>query len=91
MKIGVIGLGLIGGSIFKALKDIHDVVGISVSQKGIEPNITDDMNILKDCDIVFVATHMNKTISVLDKLNDILDEDTVVADVCSLKEFVCQK
>ena len=91
MKIGVIGLGLIGGSIFKALKDIHDVVGISVSQKGIEPNITDDMNILKDCDIVFVATHMNKTISVLDKLNDILDEDNVVADVCSLKEFVCQK
>lgn len=91
MKIGIIGLGLIGGSIYKALNEFHEVVGISNSQKGLKNNITDDMSLLKDCDIIFVATHMNKTISVLDKLNDILDEDTVVADVCSLKEFLADK
>lgn len=34
MKIGVVGLGLIGGSIFKALENLkYDVVGISNSQK----------------------------------------------------------
>lgn len=87
MKIGVVGLGLIGGSIYKALKDLHEVIGISNSQEG----FSDDLNILKDCEIVFVATHMNKTIKVLEDLNEILDENTVVADVCSLKEFVCQK
>lgn len=91
MKIGVVGLGLIGGSIFKALDGIHDVVGISSSQKGVFPNITDNISDLKDCDIVFVATHMNKTISMLEKLESVLDEDVVVADVCSLKEFVSQK
>ena len=31
MKIGVIGLGLIGGSIFKALKGKYEVVGVSSS------------------------------------------------------------
>ncbi len=91
MKIGVIGLGLIGGSIFKALSEFHEVVGISNSQKNSQENITDNLNALKDCEIVFVATHMNKTIKILDELNEILDEDTIVADVCSLKEFVCQK
>lgn len=91
MKIGIVGLGLIGGSIFKALGKFHEVVGISHSQKGLQDNITDDMSVLKDCDIVFVATHMNKTISVLDELNEILDEDTVVADVCSLKEFLADR
>ena len=32
MKIGVVGLGLIGGSIFKAINNLHEVIGISVSQ-----------------------------------------------------------
>ena len=91
MKIGIVGLGLIGGSIFKALNKFHEVIGISSSQKGIEKNITDDINALKDCDIVFVATHMNKTLAVLEQLNEILDETTVVSDVCSLKEFLANK
>ena len=91
MKIGIIGLGLIGGSIFKALSEFHEVVGISHSQKGLQENITDEISALKDCDIVFVATHMNKTVATLEQLNEILDEDTVVADVCSLKEFLADK
>lgn len=91
MKIGIVGLGLIGGSIFKALNEIHEVIGVSHSQNGLQKNITDDLSVLKDCDIVFVATHMNKTISTLEELNKILDEDTVVADVCSLKEFLADR
>ncbi|MBR1942889.1 prephenate dehydrogenase/arogenate dehydrogenase family protein [bacterium] len=91
MKIGIVGLGLIGGSIFKALGEFHEVVGISQSQKGLQKNITDDFSALKNCDIVFVAVHMNKTLTVLEQLNEFLDENTVVADVCSLKEFLADK
>lgn len=90
MKIGVIGLGLIGGSIFKKGQTAgYDMVGVSRSVK--EPGVSDDYNTLKECDLVFVCTPMNKTISVLDKLNDILPSETIVSDVCSLKEFVCKK
>lgn len=90
MKIGIIGLGLIGGSIFKDLKKLnYDVVGVSQSQSG--ENICKDYNVLKDCEMVFVCTPMNKTVEVLDKLENILPKTTLVTDVCSLKSFVCTK
>jgi arogenate dehydrogenase (NADP+) len=90
MKIGVVGLGLIGGSIFKDLKKLdYDVVGISQSQCG--AGIYNDYEYLKDCEIVFVCTPMNKTLKTLDELEDVLSKNTVVSDVCSLKEFVCGK
>ena len=91
-KIGVVGLGLIGGSIFKSLTSLgYDVCAVSNSMQGILPNITADYARLKDCEIVFVCTAMNKTLAVLDTLEHILPPDTIVTDVCSLKTFVCQK
>lgn len=90
MKIGIIGLGLIGGSIFKDLKKLnYDVIAVSNSQIG--EGIYKDYDVLKTCDIVFVCSAMNKTLEILDKLEDILMPDTTVTDVCSLKKFVCAK
>ena len=90
MKIGVIGLGLIGGSIFKDLIKLgYDVVGVSQSQTG--ENIYKDYSALKDCEIIFVCSAMNKTLNILEELEKFLSAETVVTDVCSLKKFVCQK
>lgn len=90
MKIGIVGLGLIGGSIFKDLKKLnYDVIGISQSQSG--KDIYKSYEKLKGCNIVFVCTPMNKTLETLDKLENILPHDTIVTDVCSLKKFVCRK
>jgi len=90
MKIGVVGLGLIGGSIFKSLLALsYDVVGISKSQQG--QRIYSDYKMLKDCNIVFVCSPMNKTLEVLAELESYVDAETIVTDVCSLKEFVSKK
>lgn len=89
MKIGIIGLGLIGGSIFKDLKKNYEVVAVSKSQNG--DNIYKSYDVLKDCDLVFVCTPMNKTLEVLDELENILPENCIVTDVCSLKGFVSKK
>lgn len=90
MKTGVVGLGLIGGSIFKELIALgFDVVGVSQSQSG--ENIYKDYSVLADCDLVFVCTAMNKTLAVLDDLEKYLKPQTVVTDVCSLKSFVVKK
>ncbi len=90
MKIGVAGLGLIGGSIFKKLiVEGFDVVGVSKSQNG--KNIFKNYNALKDCDIVFVCSAMNKTMAILDELENFLRPETIVTDVCSLKRFVSKK
>ena len=86
MKIGVVGLGLIGGSIFKGLKAKgFDVNGVSKSQQG--EGIYKNYDVLTDCDVVFVCTAMNKTLAVLDELEKYLKPETLVTDVCSLKEY----
>lgn len=90
VKVGVIGLGLIGGSIFKDLKALgYDVVAVSKSQSG--ENIFKEYGMLKECGIVFVCRAMNKTLEVLDELENYLGPETIVTDVCSLKSFVCKK
>lgn len=100
LKIGVIGLGLIGGSILKALNKISEaenlvITGISKSsyKKAAEfctfssPDICD----VKDCDVVFVCSKMSETLDMLDKLEDVVKPETIVADVSSLKRFVNNK
>ena len=90
--IGVVGLGLIGGSIFKSLTALgYEVCAVSNSMQGILPNISADYGILKNCEVVFVCSAMNKTLDILDTLEHVLSKDTIVTDVCSLKTFVCKK
>ncbi len=90
MKIGVVGLGLIGGSIYKDLKNLgYEIIAVSKSQSG--KDIFKDYDALKGCELVFVCSAMNKTMEVLDKLEDVLTTETIVTDVCSLKRFVCAK
>ena len=89
MKIGIIGLGLIGGSLFKDLTKKYDVIAVSQSQNG--DKIFKSYEVLKDRDLIFVCTPMNKTLAVLDELENYLSPDTVVTDVCSLKKFVSEK
>ena len=91
MKIGVIGLGLIGGSIFKNLRNKNKIEVIGVSRTVKEQNVSYNYDTLKTCDVVFVCTPMNKTLEILEKLNSILGKNTIVTDVCSLKEFVSNK
>lgn len=98
LKVGVVGLGLIGGSIFKALCALHcNVYGVSRSNQTIQQakayseNVSKSMLDLKKCDVVFVCTPMRYIESVLDKLEGILPKETVVSDVSSLKRFVCNK
>lgn len=90
-KIAVIGLGLIGGSIFKDLLTLgHDCIGISQSQQGIE-HVYSDYSYLKDRELIFVCKEMNKTIQVLKDIEKYIKSNTIVTDVCSLKEFVSKE
>ncbi|MDD3436263.1 MAG: prephenate dehydrogenase/arogenate dehydrogenase family protein [Candidatus Gastranaerophilales bacterium] len=98
LKIGVVGLGLIGGSIFKALCALRcDISAVSKSvstrrkAKAYSKNVSKSLKKLKDCDIIFVCTPMNKTIDILNQLDKMVSKSTVVVDVCSLKSFVCQR
>ncbi len=96
-RVGIIGLGLIGGSILKALSALkeYELIGISKSsyKKAAEFCIlsSPDINDAKDCDIVFVCARMSETPDILDKLQDIVHPSCIICDVSSLKRFVNKK
>jgi len=92
MKIGVVGLGLIGGSVFKKLKELskYEVVGVSRGVNNVD-GVSNGYDSLKNCDVVFVCTPMNVTLEILEKLESVLGEETIVTDVCSLKGFVSKR
>ena len=79
-KVGIIGLGLIGASILKGLANTSSYelfcYSNSSHQKALEycKNASDDINIISNCDIIFVCTKLSQTLENLEKLNSILDE-----------------
>ena len=98
MKIGIVSLGLIGGSLFKKLcKTEHEIYAVTRNEETIKKakkysiNVSSNYEILKACQIVFVATPINKTLEVLDILENVLPNDCIVLDCASVKEFVMQK
>lgn len=98
LKIGVVGLGLIGGSIFKALCALKcDVYATSRSNQTLQKaklynsNVSKSLFTLKHCDVIFVCTPINQTLAILDKLDKILPSKAIVTDVCSLKSFLSDK
>lgn len=102
MMIGIIGLGLIGGSLacgFKARADIP-VVAFSRSEKALEQAYqdgviteysTDDLSIFKDCDLIFICTPVDKITYYVDKLIPIIKKDCILTDVGSTKKQICDE
>lgn len=98
MKIGIIGLGLIGGSILKKLAGFgHELYAVTRSHETLRhvenlvKSCSDKYEILSNCEVVFVCTPIGKILETLDRLEGIVSESCVVTDVASVKEFVTKK
>lgn len=96
MKIGIAGLGLIGGSILKALKRKinaeffvfdNDENTLNESET-FGAKASKDIKVLNECDFVFVCTPMSKTEQTLNMLE--VQPDCIVTDVSSVKRFVAE-
>ncbi len=91
IKLGILGLGLIGSSLLKALykNEKYEIYCHSNSsfKNALKycKNSSNDINILKNCDIIFVCSKFSKTLEELEGLNNILNKKTIVCDVASIK------
>lgn len=89
-KIGIIGLGLIGGSIAFALRDEFDIVGydtdLSSCDHAREIGLAEIVSVseMRDCDIVFVCVPVCIMKSVLEEVAKELP-NVIVTDVASVK------
>ncbi|MDR0984114.1 MAG: prephenate dehydrogenase [Ruminococcus sp.] len=90
-KITVIGLGLIGGSICKSLKDKHDVFGLDLSEDIIEEALNcgciQGVGGIEDADIVIAATPPKAIVGTILSVIPHMKENSVIIDVCGVKEF----
>lgn len=98
MNIGVVGLGLIGGSIAKAFKTNteHTVFAFdkdkSVVCKAKLVDAIDDIlteETLPLCDIVIIAVYPKATVEYVQKHKSLFKKGAMVFDTCGVKEVVC--
>jgi arogenate dehydrogenase (NADP+) len=94
MKIGIVGLGLIGGSIGLDLRALgHEVWGVSARQstceraisRGAVDHASQDLGSLKPAEVVFVCTPIALIEPTVAQLAARLDEATIITDVASVK------
>lgn len=99
MKIGIIGIGLIGGSMSKDLKKIlpeSEIFGLDHNPEhlktALELKLIDkigDDSMLKAADIVFLAIPVDAAVETLPELLDKVKDDALIIDAGSTKSLIC--
>lgn len=95
MKIGIVGLGLIGGTYARSLRKYpYEIVGIDINEKSLnyalENNIIDKgttkpRDVLKDLDVVFLCLYPEATIKFINQNINYFKRGAIISDVVGIK------
>ena len=99
MNVGIVGLGLIGGSMAKSIKARtgHTVFGIARSEEtlmmarmcgAIDAPLTDEN--LPQCDLILIAIRPAAAIEWVRRHAELISKSTVVVDLCGVKRVVVE-
>jgi len=99
MTIGIIGLGLMGGSLSMSIRDIYEdvtVLGLDHNEKhciealeyGLVDRIVEKVDDFFSVDVLFLAVPVDGIISILPLLKDIVNTDMTIIDLGSTKEKI---
>ncbi len=95
MKIGIVGLGLIGGSLGLKLQRLnHTIYGITnnelnekkAKEKKLANFVSCDLSLLKKCELIILALPIKDLIIPSQRLVASIPQETIVTDVGSVKE-----
>ena len=95
MNIGIVGLGLIGGSLGLKLQRLnHTIYGVTNNnfneKKAIERKLANfvscDLGILKKCSLIILALPIKDLINPSKELISVIPKEAIVTDVGSIKE-----
>ncbi len=98
MKIGIVGLGLIGGSLAKSIQKNthHQVYGIdsddSTMAKAKMVGAIEEMlepSKIPDMDLILLAIYPKTTLPYLTEIAPLIKNGTLVMDLCGVKEEIC--
>jgi prephenate dehydrogenase len=95
MKIGIVGLGLIGGTYAKSLRKYpYEIYGIDINEDSInyalENNIidygtTEPKTVLKELDVVFLCLYPTDTVTFVKKHINHFKRNAIISDVVGIK------
>lgn len=100
MKIGFIGLGLIGGSIARAIRYFYpdaEIIACSRTPATVEQAVSDNIinrawaqvnDDFSDCDYIFLCAPVSSNAEYLEKLKPIIRPSCIVTDVGSTKSDI---
>jgi len=95
MNIGIVGLGLIGGSLGLKLQSLnHTIYGIAnnefnekkAKEKRLANFVSCDLSLLKECKLIILALPIKDLIRPSQELVASIPRDTIITDVGSVKE-----
>ena len=95
MKIGIVGLGLIGGSLGLKLQSLnHTIYGVTnnkinqtqAKERKLTNFVSCDLGTLKDCSLIILALPINDLINPSHELVNAIPKDAIVTDVGSIKK-----
>lgn len=100
MKVGIIGLGLMGSSMALALKKNNDniiIFGHDLNEHHLDYSINNDIidhilsnQLIAEMDIIFIAVPVKSIAKVINKIHPYLDKDkTLLTDMGSTKSYIC--
>ena len=98
MIVGVVGLGLIGGSLAKALKESNKVTVLALDKNELTTKIAimsqfidGDLNgRLDECDFVFIAIDAYETVKFVKENEKNFKKECIVVDCAGVKKVVCE-
>ena len=98
MNVGIVGLGLIGGSMAKSIKvrTAHTVWGIDLDAEtmtlarlsgAIDGALTDEN--LPECDLILVAIRPAAAVNWVESKASLISKTAILVDLCGVKRSVC--
>ena len=98
MAVGIVGLGLIGGSFAKALKAGGEDVfawdkDVDVMKLALADSVNEELNAenLGKCELIILATYPKHLVSWLEENAKNIDSKTIVIDVSGTKREICKQ
>ena len=98
MTLGVVGLGLIGGSFTKAYKEAghrvlgfdtdKTILGFTILEGAVDEELTRDN--MKECDLLLITTYINAAAEWFKENAPYIDKHTVVIDCLGVKKNICE-
>lgn len=96
-RVGVVGLGLIGGSFAKAYSDAGiEVFGADIDERSLAAALAEgavvgrlDESTVADCDLVLVALYPGATVEWVERMAPLIGKDALVIDCGGVKRAVC--